>query len=171
MDERAALAAMNRWAGQPLAVSATAWHEGELHVRLSGSAPAVGAAAEKIGGNAVQDMDFWRAIREQTHPFFSGPQPLWRLALPSTAAPLALAGRTLIEWGGGLRWLKSDADDRALRDAARRAQGHATLFRAKEKGAAVFSPLEPALMRIHRELKAAFDPAGILNPGRMYAEL
>lgn len=171
MGEEAALAAMNRWAGQPLAVSATAWHEGELHVRCSGSAAAVRVAAEKIGGAPMQVGDFWRAVREQTHPFFSGAQALWRLALPSTAGPLALPGRTLIEWGGGLRWLKSDADPATVRDAARLAQGHATLFRATEKTAGAFAPLEPALMRIHRELKAAFDPAGILNPGRMYPEL
>jgi glycolate oxidase FAD binding subunit len=31
-------------------------------------------------------------------------------------------------------------------------------------------PLPPVLARLHRELKAVFDPAGILNPGRMYAE-
>ena len=171
MGEEAALAAMNRWAGQPLALSATAWHEGQLRVRLSGSAPAVRAAAEKISGTPVQGVDFWRGIREQTDPFFSGPEPLWRVALPSTIAPLALDGRTLIEWGGGLRWLKSDVDPREVRDAAQQAGGHATLFRAPKKNAEAFTPLAPVALRIHRELKAAFDPAGILNPGRMYAEL
>lgn len=170
IGEQAALATLNRWAGQPLALSATAWHEGQLRVRLSGSAAAVRAAAEKIGGTAVQGVDFWRGIREQTDRFFSGPEPLWRLALPSITAPLALPGRTLIEWGGGLRWLKSDADPRDVRDAAQREGGHATLFRSPKKNVEAFSPLTPVALRIHRELKAAFDPAGILNPGRMYAE-
>jgi len=32
----------------------------------------------------------------------------------------------------------------------------------------VFQPLEPGLEKLSRRLKAAFDPAGILNPGRMY---
>jgi FAD/FMN-containing dehydrogenase len=27
------------------------------------------------------------------------------------------------------------------------------------------------MLRLHRALKRAFDPAGILNPGRMYADL
>jgi len=27
------------------------------------------------------------------------------------------------------------------------------------------------LLKIHRELKRAFDPDAILNPGRMYAEI
>jgi glycolate oxidase FAD binding subunit len=34
----------------------------------------------------------------------------------------------------------------------------------------VFAPLAPALARLHRELKAAFDPAGVFNPGRLYPD-
>ena len=33
----------------------------------------------------------------------------------------------------------------------------------------VFEPLSAPLMRITRDIKAAFDPDGVLNPGRMYA--
>ena len=46
--------------------------------------------------------------------------------------------------------------------------GHATLFRGGDKSVGVFHPLKPAVAKIHRRLKSAFDPAGILNPGRMY---
>jgi glycolate oxidase FAD binding subunit len=167
--QHSALETMNRWAGQPLPISATAWHAGELCVRLSGAAAAVRAAAQKIGGQPINEAGgLWAAIREHGHAFFGGEAPLWRVALPSTCPPLELPGRQLIEWGGALRWLKSTADPR---EAARRAGGHATLFRgAKEPGGA-FAPLEPVLARLHRELKAAFDPAGVLNAGRMYAEL
>jgi glycolate oxidase FAD binding subunit len=164
-----ALELMNRWAGQPLPISASAWHNGELTVRLSGSGAAVSAAAAKIGGSPV-DGAFWSGIREQTDAFFAGAEPLWRLSLPSATPPAELPGRQLVEWGGALRWLKSGADPAAVRDAARRLQGHATLFRAAEKTAGCFSPLEPVLEHVHRELKSAFDPAGILNPGRMYRE-
>jgi glycolate oxidase FAD binding subunit len=165
-----ALELMNRWAGQPLPVSATAWHDGELSVRLSGSQAAVRAAAAHIGGVAA-DEPFWGAIREHTHAFFSGPEPLWRLALPSACAPLGLLGRELVEWNGALRWLRSTEDAAKIREAARRAKGHATLFRAADKRAGCFTPLEPVLARLHRELKSVFDPAGIFNPGRLYAEL
>ncbi len=48
--------------------------------------------------------------------------------------------------------------------------GHATLFRGGDKSAGVFHPLPPALAAIERKLKLTFDPAGIFNPGRMYAE-
>jgi glycolate oxidase FAD binding subunit len=171
MDAPAALDAMNVWAGEPLPISATAWHDGVLHVRLTGSAAAVQAAAPRLGGKEVADFaPFWRAIREQTQAFFAGEAPLWRIALPSTEAPLALGGAQLIEWNGGLRWLRSSAGAQEIRAAAKRAGGHATLFRARDKSPGAFTPLDPVLLRLHRALKSAFDPAGILNPGRMYAE-
>ena len=170
MAQQHALEAMRRWAGQPLPVSASAWHDGALLVRLSGAAPAVRAAAGKIGGEPLREPP-WEAIREHRHPFFAGDAPLWRIALPPVAPPLAAAGPQMIEWGGGLRWLRSRDTAESLREEARRAGGHATLFRAREKPAGAFAPLAPALAQVHRSLKAAFDPAGILNPGRMYPEL
>ena len=164
MGETDAIAAMNRWGGQPLPVSATAWHAGRLFVRLSGAEPAVHAAAHRIGGENA-DQGFWKELKEQTHPFFAGPAPLWRISLPSTAT-LDLAGEKLIEWGGALRWLKTSASA----DEVRRAAQHATLFRAGDKSAGAFSPLDAVNARLHKALKAAFDPAGILNPGRLYAD-
>ncbi len=166
----AALEAMNRWAGEPLPLSATAWHDGVLHVRLSGSEAAVRAALPRVGGEAA-DGALWGEIREQRHAFFAGGGALWRIALPSTAVPLALDGAQLVEWSGALRWLKSDAPAGAVRAAAKGAGGHATLFRAADKAAGAFQPLEPVQLRLHRALKTAFDPSGVLNPGRMYAEL
>ena len=172
LDEARALAAMNRWAAEPLPISATAWQAGRLAVRLSGAAAAVRSAAGRIGGeplDAGAAERFWRELREHTDAFFADAEPLWRIAVPSTAP--ALGGRQLIEWGGGLRWLKGENDAGALRQAVARAGGHATLFRAADKSAGVFSPLEPVVARLHRELKAAFDPERVLNPGRMYPEL
>ncbi len=91
--------------------------------------------------------------------------------MPSTTLPLALPGAQLIEWGGALRWLVSHADARTIRDAAQRAGGHATLFRGGDKSAGVFQPLAAPVMELHRRLKREFDPQGIFNPGRMYADL
>ena len=172
LAEAGAIEAMNRWAGQPLPLSASAWQDGALRIRLSGSEPAVRAAASRLGGERFDDgPTFWRGLREHSEAFFAGPEPLWRLAVPSAVPPLALAGRQLIEWGGALRWWKSASPAAGLRDAAKRAGGHATLFRAADKTAGAFAPLEPVLLQLHRALKAEFDPAGILNPGRLHAEL
>ena len=164
-----AIALMNEWGGKPLPISATCHTANALYVRLSGAVAAVRAARDKIGGEEVADSAaFWRGVREQELDFFRGPQALWRLSLKATTPPLNLPGQQLIEWGGALRWLKSDADAKTVREAATFGGGHATLFRSGDKSAGVFHPLPPALEKIHRRLKQSFDPAGIFNPGRMY---
>jgi glycolate oxidase FAD binding subunit len=173
MPDGKAIETMNRWAGTPLPVSATAWRGGELSVRLSGAASAVRGAAEKLGGERLGEADadaFWHGVREHDDPYFRDETPLWRLSLPSNARRVELPGEQLLEWSGALRWLKSNAEPRVIREAATRAGGHATLFRAADKTAGAFAPLAPASARLHRELKAVFDPAGILNPGRLYPE-
>jgi glycolate oxidase FAD binding subunit len=172
MPEARAIEAMNRWAGQPLAISATAWQGGVLAVRLSGAASALREAATRLGGeraDGAATRAFWEGIREQTDAFFSGADPLWRLSLPTMTPPLALPGAQLIEWNGGLRWLKTSAAAAEVREAAQNAGGHATIFRGTDRSAGVFTALPPALARLQRELKAVFDPAGILNPGRLDA--
>ncbi|NTV71228.1 MAG: glycolate oxidase subunit GlcE [Azonexaceae bacterium] len=166
---------LNDWGGQPLPISASFWHDGQLWLRLSGARAAVEAATGKLVGNStVNPEKHWNSIREQTHPAFAA-SPLWRFALPSTAPCPELEGLRAIEWGGALRWYvgEVDGDHAAMRAAAASLGGHAVLYRAPEslrcrEGA--FAPLPPALLALHRRLKKAFDPAGILNPGRLYAE-
>jgi glycolate dehydrogenase FAD-binding subunit len=174
LPEDKAIEQLNRWGGKPLPIGASAWTGGELAVRLSGAAAAVAAAQKKIGGELAepeQGERYWAGIREQTDPFFRNNAPLWRISVPSATPPLKLPGEPLIEWGGALRWLCSRADARTVRDAAKRARGHATLFRGGDKSVGVFQPLAPALMKIHKELKREFDPQGVFNRGRMYPEL
>ena len=166
-DEVAALAKMNKWAGRPLPVSATAWRDGVLHVRLSGARAAVAEAQKTIGGEVVDGGALWRGLREHADAFFAGEAPLWRLALPSTAEAIDLPGAQLIEWGGAQRWLRSDAPAGGIRACAAARGGHATLFRGGARRD-VFTPLPAPIAAIHKRLKAAFDPAGIFNPGRMY---
>jgi glycolate oxidase FAD binding subunit len=179
-DEIDALAMLNEWAGQPLPISASYWHDGVLAVRLSGAQAAVHSAIRKMQGREMpHGAEFWNSLREQTHPFFEidDGAAIWRLSLPSSASALVLGGRQLIEWGGAQRWLKtrleSDPAARAaqagsIRRSAAAAGGHASLFRGGDKEVGVFHPLAPAVAGIHRRLKQAFDPAAIFNPGRMY---
>lgn len=183
LPQAEALTRLNQWGGQPLPIAASVWHDGTLHVRLSGAAAALRAARQRLGGDAVDEADarrLWQDLREQTHRFFAPVRegaPLWRIAVPSTAAPLALpagAGDTqLIEWGGGQRWWvpREPVPAETVRAIALAAGGHATLFRNGDKSEGVFTPLSRPLAAIHARLKAAFDPAGIFNPRRMYAGL
>jgi glycolate oxidase FAD binding subunit len=94
---------------------------------------------------------------------------LWRLAVPPTTPPLEL-GSTLIEWGGGQRWIVPDAPAAEIRAKAAAVGGHATAFRGGDRSA-VFQPLDPGVAAIHRRLKSEFDPAGIFNPGRFYPDI
>lgn len=177
-DADEAIRLATAWAGKPLSLAATSHVDGRLRVRLSGAAPAVAAAATKIGGEPDPDGDaHFAAVREQTHPFFGAAtapgRALWRLSVKPTAPAQDLGGPQLVEWGGALRWLDADAgaDREALRAWAAGHGGHATLFRAADRSAGVFQPLAAPLLALHRRLKANFDPAGILNPGRLYPEL
>lgn len=175
MDEAAALVAMNRWVGQALPLSATSWHAGLIHVRLSGAESAVKAAHARLGGEVLHDAPaFWQRLREHRTPFFDK-CPLWRLSVKSTVAPLGLTEAQWIEWGGAVRWLAlpatNDLGIARLRQLASEAGGHATLFRGKPPADGVFAPLSPALYGIHQQLKQRFDPRGIFNRGRLYPHL
>jgi glycolate oxidase FAD binding subunit len=173
MPEAVAISTLNQWAGHPLPVSAVAWNDGDLGVRLSGAEAAVIAAAEKLGGSRVEPAQaerFWRGIREHADPFFNNAKPLWRLSVPSNTPPLGLTGEQMIEWNGALRWLATNAEAGTVRHAAEKAGGHASLFRGGDREQAVFHPLQPPLLAIHRRLKETFDPKGVFNRGRMYAE-
>jgi glycolate oxidase FAD binding subunit len=177
MDEATAIRRLNEWGGQPLPLNASAWWEGTLVLRLSGAAAAVQAAQTKLGGEAIEPglaAAFWTGVRDHSDEFFIGAARavqagagLWRLAVPATTGPLGLSGEQLLEWGGAQRWLCTTAPAATLRDAAAAVGGHATLFRSRERQTTVFTPLKPPLDRIHRQLKAAFDPDGLFNPGRL----
>jgi glycolate oxidase FAD binding subunit len=167
-----AIRLMNAWAGKPLPISATCHADETLTVRLSGSHAGVEAASRTLGGDAIGDAEAWWAdLREHRSEFFQGGEALWRVSVKSTAPSLALPGRQLLEWHGALRWARTDAPAEVVRDVARKAGGHATLFRADEAGSVRFHPLHPGIMVLHRRLKQTFDPAGILNRGRLHRDL
>jgi glycolate oxidase FAD binding subunit len=171
-----AIRRLNEWAGQPLPVSASCWHDGVLALRLSGANAAVDAAVRSLGGAFGGDLmpdcaRFWASLREQRHAFFEGDMPLWRLSVPSTVGAIVLGSPQLIEWGGAQRWLRAPADAATaerIRATVAACGGHATLFRGGDGRVGVFQPLVPAIARIHERLKTGFDPAGIFNPGRMF---
>ncbi len=175
-----ALRRLNAWGGQPLPLNASCWVQDAgvptLYLRLRGAQAAVEAACRSLGGerqdNALVPGD-WLLCRDQRLPWFGDRvgQDLWRLSVPQTAPVLDLPEAPLVEWHGGQRWVAAEpGDGERLRRIAQAAGGHATLFRASAGSAGVprLHPLQPPLDRIHRELKKSFDPAGILNPGRLY---
>jgi glycolate oxidase FAD binding subunit len=172
MDPEPAIKHMNDWALTPLPVSATAWVDGRLYVRLQGSQAALVEARRRMGGETLAAADeLWRSIKEHSHPFFDGAPNLWRASVPPESALFDLPGRTLIEWTGAQRWVVALDAAADLQERCAASGGFATRFRSANGSGAIFAPLPAALMSVHRELKRTFDPGAILNPGRLYADL
>ena len=170
MDAAQAVTSVVSWSQQPLPITAAAWLDGELLVRLSGAQAAIRSAQLQLGGEVSEQRDFWLQLREQQPGFFQTGKPLWRLSLPMAAAPLDIPGEQLIEWGGAQRWLISEEPPQAIRQAATSAGGHATCFR-NAQGTEIFTPLSKPMLALQQRLKKSFDPKGILNPGRIYTDL
>ena len=162
---------MNTWAGKPVPLSGAYHEHGRLYVRLSGTTGGVAQAVERLGGDIDEDPRRWHDLREQALDHFQTDMPLWRLSVPPATPPLALPGETLMDWGGALRWLKSEARGDEIRTTVAHVGGHATLYRNGDRRGEIYHPLDHSLLGLHQRLKASFDPKGILNRGRMYAEL
>ncbi|PHY05144.1 MAG: glycolate oxidase subunit GlcE [Alcaligenaceae bacterium] len=177
LDEVSALALCHSWRAQPLPIAATAWQAtqgsvGRLSVRLAGAGAALKTARQKMGGQVLpeaQAVEYWAALREQKLAFFEAPA-LWRLAV-APGTPALNLGPTLIEWGGGQRWVAADLQATAVRRVAEQAAGHATLFRLSGDQAmpdqGVFHPLADGVLAVVKRLKQEFDPLGLFNPGRL----
>ena len=182
---------LNTWGAQPLPLNASCWIQeagfGTLYMRLRGAVAAVDAAVKKMGGNLQNSASGnatvaadWQALRNQNMDFFKlhGDECLWRLSVPDTTPDLQL-GETLVEWHGAQRWVKLPYSEVAsIRSKVNTMGGNAILFiaaqaintSARAENRVVFNPLKAPLDRIHRELKKQFDPAGIFNRDRMFAD-
>jgi len=150
-------------------LSAAAYQDGYLRIRLSGSEVAVNAAEQSTGGEE-EDNAYWDKLN--TLECFAGVRNLWRVSV-APASKLFLEEATVIDWGGGIRWLADpEYDPRKLLAGE---DGHAILMKYDKQslssGIEIFQPLHEPLLGIHHRLKQQFDPAGIFNPGRMYRSI
>ena len=157
---------INELGSQPYPISASAWSDGSSRLRLSGSAQGVEHAIAELGGERI-DFD-WSALREQTHDFFAGDDAITRVSLPPACADELRDESQLIEWGGAQRWLRGDVDIPTLRKRLESDGGSVCAYRNHAKDVRVFQPLPPAILKLQRNLKTSFDPAGIFNVGRLY---
>ena len=172
LDERSALKSIAHYSRKALPISASLYDGNKLYIRLCGTSQSVAKAKQKVGGDALPDMDdFWHKISEHRHAFFDSDLPLWRLSVAPYTKPLPLDGKVLLDWGGAQRWILSDEPSDKIQRVAEKVGGHAVLFRNGDRDAEVFQALPEKMLQIHRELKKAFDPESILNSGRMYKAL
>jgi glycolate oxidase FAD binding subunit len=136
----------------------------------------LGVIGETHAGEASSVL--WRALGDGAPLRTRAEAALWRVSVPPTAGARLLAAvpgaRGWLDWAGGLVWLEvadvGDASASLIRTHLAQSGGHATLIRASiatRERIPVFEPLSPALAALAGRLRASFDPAGILNPGRM----
>jgi glycolate oxidase FAD binding subunit len=186
----AAVAAMSAALGSPFEVSAAAYVAGSparTLLRLEHFPESVayraGRLAEELCGFGAwrllgreESTALWREVRDVA-PLAGTDETLWRISVAPSKAPRVVSAAdaagarlALADWGGGLVWL-AGSDGRAVRAALRETGGHAALVRPgpEADGVDAFEPQSEPLMRLTRGLKQVFDPAGVLNPGRMYA--
>ena len=171
-DANSATRWMNWVARRALPVSATAWFDGATRVRLSGTTASVHSTMQQLNGQPDDDGEaFWQHVNNHTLGLFQTPVPLIRVLLATDSPVLLHRSPLLVDWGGAQRWLTDQSDMAAIKTEIESAGGEWSRFRGGDRSGEVFPVPAPAVMRLQKNLKAAFDPVGILNPGRMYREL
>jgi glycolate oxidase FAD binding subunit len=160
-------------------------------MRLSGDAASVNERVAFLKGRfgdletlvlaGEESRAAWRAVRDAAifAPAGPDPRPVWRVSMaPSQGWRMVDALRreagllAWYDWQGGLIWLRMEAGAEAQhlrRMISIHGGGHATLLRRgrDDAGAAAFEPQDALTKALQQRIKAAFDPAGIFNPGRM----
>ena len=180
-----AVRAMSAALGSPYEVSGAAWIDGDVWLRLEGFAASVAYRAEALtpllaafGAVEVVQKADWSRVRDVAP--MHGAEAVWRISVKPSDGPAVIAGlpegaRSLMDWGGGLVWVRHDASadlHRALQAQAATLGGHATLIKGPEALRAavpVFQPEAAPVAALTAQLRARFDPRGILNPGLMAA--
>lgn len=197
LSDAQALAAMTAALAGPYEVSGAAHLPGDATLlRLEGHAPSVAARSEALaaalkpfGSRDMADRETslarWRQIRDAMPFAGMADRAIWRVSVaPSEGPPLvetlsrALDVKHFYDWAGGLVWLAvagaPDVGADAIRAALPADNGHATLLRASDtirETVPVFQPLPAALAALSGRIKTTFDPARILNRGRMYRDV
>lgn len=194
LNDARAVAVLGRAIASPFEITGAAHvpEQGKTYLRIEGFADSVAYRARALAAllaefGALKRLDagedIWPGIRDAAPIALPRERALWRLSVkPGLAADMVAAiratrdGDALYDWGGGLVWFATDASGDAgasvIRAAARQAKGYATLVRAPDSvraAVAVFEPEAAPVAALTQRIKAAIDPSGLFNPGRMFA--
>jgi glycolate oxidase FAD binding subunit len=114
----------------------------------------------------------WRDIRDVA-ALIDGDRPVWRAVIPPAGVETFIQENDpqayFLDWGGGLVWLTMK-EESAVPKASSGAIYLVRAPAAMRATAPVFPSLSAPLRAITEKVKKGFDPAGVLNPMRMYPE-
>lgn len=156
---------------QSVPISAAVYDGEYLRLRLSANESVINKAMEQIQFDSCIMNNWWQLLRDHDHNFFKSEKNIWRISVPLAAELDLNQDNYLMDWGGAQYWVASNKTPVDMFELAKQCRGHATLFYDKTNTRERFQPLSSELLQIHKRMKQAFDPKGILNSGRMYAEL
>ena len=197
LSPSAGVAAMSAALASPFEVSGAAMihavesEQSKVYLRLEGFDASVRYRAEKLQKTlakhgesifSLADTELWSSVRD-VHAFEAKPN-VWRASIKGGDAPALLERmeavgdfEAMLDWGGGLVWLASAADEssaetfhNSLQSEVARLGGHAMLVKSPtnlKRRVSVFQPEVPALQSLAKGLRSQFDPRGILNTGVM----
>jgi glycolate oxidase FAD binding subunit len=155
-------------------VESVAFRLAELQARITTEQAVLDPHRSETAWSEIRDVHLLAEPRERI---------VWRVSLPPSDGPRAMdhirtaapAAIGYYDWAGGLLWVSVPASEhgstQVVRGAIPPATGHATLIRGPASLRAsvfVFEPLPDPLAKLTQRVKQAFDPSGVLNPGRMY---
>ncbi|MDW3094518.1 MAG: glycolate oxidase subunit GlcE [Gammaproteobacteria bacterium] len=170
INQREALENMNAWTQTQLPISATYFNNEVLYIRIAGLESTTKKAHQEIGGQIIENSEkFWNDLKNHQTDFFRTEKPLWRIIIPNTTPGLPINGESCLEWNGGLRWIKSNENTQQIINLCKKMKAQATLFKTNSKTKDCLASINPNIQKLHLNLKTAFDPKRILNPGRMYS--
>lgn len=155
--------------------------EGAALIRLDGASEPLKekVAALRSVAPAVQEIDVPDVFSTIANGvlFIGQDCDVWRVSVPPSKAATVIreiqSPSFVADNAGGILWIGREAGGNGadLRSLCEKLGGHATLVRASEDTrlrVAPFTPEGPARHALTKSVKAAFDPRGLFNPGRMW---
>jgi glycolate oxidase FAD binding subunit len=147
---------MNALRQKATPLSAMVYYKNQLTLRLSGYRHSNSAFKQAFDYSYKEtDNTLWEQLNQYKHPIFNynNTQSLYRISTTVDADPIAknTNDEQLIDWAGGLRWLKTDTTIAT--------EGEASLFNSHGNNQG-----NPTILESYKQkLKRAFDPYNLIN--------
>ena len=141
-----------------------------LYCRFAGGEKTVSQTLSTIKGEHLEEADlFWESLKNQSIDFFQTHEPLWRMSVAPSTKSMLTDSESVFDWGGALRWVKTNSTAADIHHMAEASEGSAMPFFRGDPSQSLYT-LPTAVFKLHQRIKESFDPNGIFNACGLYAE-